>query len=116
LVQIVATAFSPVYRSGYSDEMTTRPDSPDEPPQSSDDNSRLFVIGGVIILSVIGLVVCAGGVATPFIWLMLRRDAQRVEAEHQLQAQEALKKAEQERADREKKAVEPEEPDRTQSE
>jgi hypothetical protein len=97
--------------------MTTPLDSPDEPPPSSGNTSRLFVIGGVIVLAFFGLLVCAGAIAAPFILVKQSREARRAEAERDFQqAQKVMKRAEQERADREKKAVEPEEPDRMQSE
>jgi hypothetical protein len=90
---------------------------PDEPPQSSDNTSRLFVIGGVIVLAFVGFLICAGGLAAPFILVKQSREARRAEAERDFQqAQKVMERTEQERADREKTAVQPEEPDRTQAE
>jgi len=73
----------------------------------------VFLVG-LIVLSAVGLLICAGAIAAPFI--MFRFAAvQRDEAERaQQQANEAMRKAVQDAATRRENASEPDKPDRTQ--
>ena len=103
----------PVRSSRYPDGVTTPADSAPELRPSS--GSRVVVLVGLIVLSAIALLICAGAMAAPIVLFRFRAVEQRQEAERARQeAQETLRKAAQDAATRQQNAVEPDELNRTQ--
>jgi hypothetical protein len=75
----------------------------------------VVVLVGLIVLSAIALLICAGAMAAPIVLFRFRAVEQRQEAERARQeAQETLRKAAQDAATRQQNAVEPDELNRTQ--
>jgi hypothetical protein len=67
--------------------------SPDAQPPSASGKPRLFVVAAVILLSVFGLLVCAGALSAPFVLLTYRREAQRAENQRAIEQAKAAKMA-----------------------